>query len=254
MLNDLVVVVTGGAGLLGRDFCHRIAKSRGIVVVADIDIEAAERVVEDVILDGGSGIACFLDITSLSSITALIETVHNKYGHIDGLVNNAYPRNSSYGKALEEVSYEDFCANMSMHLGGYFLMSQQFAQYFRTRGGGNIVNIGSIYGTKAPRFEIYEGTAMTMPVEYAAIKSSVIQLTSYFAQYFKKEGVRCNSLSPGGVLDAQPEQFVEAYNSHCGTIGMLSSADIAGALVFLLSRTSAGITGQNLVLDDGFTL
>jgi len=91
-------------------------------------------------------------------------------------------------------------------------------------------------------------------VEYAAIKSSVIHLTRYFAQYFKRDGIRCNSLSPGGILDKQPESFLESYKSFCGTKGMLDSQDVIGTLLFLLSDASKYITGQNLVIDDGFSL
>ena len=133
-------------------------------------------------------------------------------------------------------------------------MAQKFALHFRANGGGNIVNLASIYGTLAPRFEVYDGTQMTTPVEYAAIKSAVIQLTRYFAQYFKSDSVRCNALSPSGILDKQPESFLKKYNAHCGTKGMLDPQDITGTLVFLLSDSSRYMTGQNLIIDDGFCL
>ncbi|HDL01184.1 MAG TPA: SDR family oxidoreductase, partial [candidate division Zixibacteria bacterium] len=185
---------------------------------------------------------------------ALIDKIENMYGRVDGLVNNAYPRNSNYGRKLEEVSYEDFCENVSSHLGGYFLVSQQFGLLFRERSGGSIVNMASIYGTMAPRFDIYSETNMTIPVEYAAIKSGIIQLTRYFAQYFKGDSVRVNSISPGGVLNNQPEAFLKQYNAHCGAKGMLDPEDITGSLLFLLSDSSKYITGQNIIIDDGFSL
>ena len=102
-----------------------------------------------------------------------------------------YPRNSRYGRRMEEVEYADFCDNLGMHLGGYFLVMQRFAAYFKREGGGNMINVSSIYGVVAPRFEVYEGTPMTMPVEYAAIKSGLLHLTRYFAQYliFRLPGV-----------------------------------------------------------------
>ena len=95
---------------------------------------------------------------------------------------------------------------------------------------------------------------MTMPVEYAAIKSAVVRLPKYFAQYFKKNGLRCNALSPGGIEDGQPGEFLENYNRHTGNKGMLHASDVCGALVFLLSDLSGAINGQNLVVDDGFSL
>lgn len=250
-----IVVVTGGAGLLGKQFCIEVARQGGVAVVADCDAGAAGRVANEIAADyPGHAVAATLDITDAESATALIETLKTRYGRIDALVNNAYPRNKNYGRKLEEVNYADFCDNLGMHLGGYFLMSQQFALFFRRQGYGNIVNLASIYGVVAPRFAIYADTPMTMPVEYAAIKSGVIHLTKYFAQYFKADGIRVNTLSPGGIFDNQPESFVANYNAMAGKKGMLKPDDILGSLVFLLSDASHYMTGQNLVVDDGFTL
>lgn len=255
MLQDKVIVVTGGAGLLGRQFCDAIAAQGAIVIVADWDQEGAARVAAEIgARHSGRALAGSLDITDKDSVQALIAQLAATHGRIDAVVNNAYPRNKHYGRKLEEVSYADFCENVGMHLGGYFLVSQQFAAWFKANGGGNIVNMSSIYGSMAPRFDVYQGTSMTMPVEYAAIKSAVVHMSLYMAQYFKADGVRVNVLSPGGILDRQPASFVERYNSHAGTKGMLDPADMLGALVFLLSDASRYMTGQNLIVDDGFSL
>jgi NAD(P)-dependent dehydrogenase (short-subunit alcohol dehydrogenase family) len=255
MLQGKNIVITGGAGLLGRQFCMAVAENGGVAIVADRDIESAKRVTDGIVFTHpGRAVAEVLDITDKASVLQLIDRLSQRYGRIDALVNNAYPRNSNYGRKLEEVTYEDFCENVGLHLGGYFLVAQQFGLLFREQGGGNIVNMASIYGAMAPRFEIYEGTPMTMPVEYAAIKAGVIQLTLYFAKYFMASGVRVNTLSPGGILDNQPESFLKAYNKHCGTKGMLNCRDVIKPLMFLLSDASKHITGQNLIIDDGFSL
>lgn len=255
MLTDKVVVITGGAGLLGKAFVRAVTKQGGIAVVADLDTEGAARLVEEVNTSRpGSADAVRLNVTDKASVKSLIAAVQERHGRLDAVVNSAYPRNRNYGRRLEEVSYEDFCENVSRHLGGYFLVAQQFGLFFRAHGGGNIINLASVYGTMPPRFDIYAGTEMTMPVEYAAIKSAVIQLTRYFAQYFKDDGIRVNCLSPGGILDKQPESFLQKYNAHCGAKGMLDPVDITGALLFLLADASKFVTGQNLVVDDGFSL
>ena len=247
--------MTGGAGRLGQTFVNAIAQNGGIAIAADIDFNAAERIAADVAEDSiGSVVAAQLDITSKKSILDLIENLRAQYGHIDAVVNNAYPRNKKYGNNLENVTYEDFCENVDMHLGGYFLVAQQFCLAFKEQGEGNLINMSSIYGTLTPRFEVYANTEMTTPVEYAAIKSAVAQLTRYFAQYFKRDGIRVNSLSPGGIFHNQPASFLDAYSKHCGTKGMLDPQDIIGALVFLLSNGSRYMTGQNLIIDDGFSL
>jgi NAD(P)-dependent dehydrogenase (short-subunit alcohol dehydrogenase family) len=254
-LKDKIVVVTGGSGFIGRSFVRAIAEHGGIAVVADIDSDACQRVVNEVAaLFPKRVIGVALDITDKTSITTLIHQLSTQYERIDAVVNCAYPRNRNYGRKLEDVTYEDFCENTNLHLGGYFLVAQKFALYFQQQGWGNIVNMGSIYGTMAPRFDVYSDTKMTMPVEYAAIKAALIQMTRYFAQYFKGQHIRVNSLSPGGIFDNQPESFLNAYNAFCNEKGMLDPADITGSLLFLLSDDSKYVTGQNIIIDDGFHL
>lgn len=255
MLNNKVVVVTGGAGALGRTFVAAIARQGGTVIVADINIEAAQCVAEEwQAQSGGAVVAVELDITKKDSVCSLISSLQQRFGRIDAVVNNAYPRNKNYGRRLEDVIYQDFCENVNSHLGGYFLVAQQFCMAFKEQGYGNLINMSSIYGSMAPRFELYEGTPMTMPVEYAAIKSAVVHLTRYFAQYFKGHGIRVNCLSPGGILANQPPDFLAAYSAHCASKGMLAADDVVGALLFLLSDESRYMTGQNLFIDDGFSI
>jgi NAD(P)-dependent dehydrogenase (short-subunit alcohol dehydrogenase family) len=254
-LDGKIVVVTGGAGVIGKAFIESIAINGGVAIAADIDVDAATLFAEQC-KAGQLGIvdAEILDITNQESIQKLIDKIVNRYGKIDAVVNNAYPRNKNYGRKLEDVTYSDFCDNVDNHLGGYFLVAQQFSKLFIKQGSGNIINMSSIYGSVAPRFNVYEGTHMTMPVEYAAIKSAVEHLTRYFAQYYKKLGIRVNSISPGGVFADQSSDFVTEYKKHCGVKGMLSSEDVTGALLFLLSNDAEFITGQNLIVDDGFSL
>jgi len=238
-----VVVVIGAGGLLGRDFVRGIAEHGGHPVLADImESNASEH------------LAIAVDINSTASVMALISTVHERFGRIDAVVNSAYPRNAQYGRKFFDVTHEDFCENISLNLGGMFLVCQKMAEYFQKQGHGNIINIASIYGVTAPKFEIYENTAMTMPVEYAAIKSAVIHLTKYMAKYLKGSRIRVNSLSPGGILDQQPEAFLAAYKKLCTDKGMLDPAEITSALLFLTSDMSRHVNGHNLIVDDGFSV
>ena len=255
-LAEKVVVVTGGAGLLGKSFSRCIAANGGTAIIADICEDSSKALVRELQCENSTGSAEFvtLDITSQSSLASVVSHLNNKFGRVDAVVNAAYPRNHNYGRKFEEVTYDDFCQNMSMHVGGYFLTSQQFAKYFKKQGFGKIVNIASIYGVVAPRFEIYEGTTITTPVEYAAIKSAVIHLTKYLAKYFKGDNIQVNCISPGGIQDKQPANFLKNYNKYGLSKGMLDVDDISGALVFLLSDASKYVNGQNLIVDDGWSL
>jgi len=256
MLKDKVVVITGGAGLIGKEFVKAVVENGGIAIIADINEKIGLEVKDNLSKELNSANIDFvkLDIASKTSINESIQYLDNKYKKIDALVNSAYPRNKNYGRSFFDVEYSDFVENVGLHLGGYFITSQQFALYFRKQGYGNIINIGSIYGVVAPRFEIYNNTSMTMAVEYAAIKSGLIHLTKYMAKYFKGINIRVNTLSPGGVFDNQPEAFVKAYKKQCLNKGMLDKSDLKGTLVYLLSDMSKYVNGQNIVVDDGFTL
>jgi NAD(P)-dependent dehydrogenase (short-subunit alcohol dehydrogenase family) len=256
ILNDRVIVVTGGAGLLGTEFVTAIVAHGGIAIIADLNEEVGLNVIEKINQKNMIGQVDFvsMNITDKSSIQQAIKVLSEKYGKIDALVNNAYPRNKQYGRALMDVEYEDFCDNINLNLGGYFLTAQQFAAYFIQQGYGHIINIASIYGVIAPKFEIYDNTPMTMPVEYAVIKSGIIHLTKYFAKSFKGKNIRVNSLSPGGILDSQPANFVSAYREKCINKGMLDKSDLSGSLIYLLSDMSTCVNGQNLIVDDGFTI
>jgi NAD(P)-dependent dehydrogenase (short-subunit alcohol dehydrogenase family) len=256
MLNSKVVVITGGAGLIGKEFVKAVVENGGIAIIADINEEIGLKAKEDLSKELNSTNIDFikLDITSKNSLNECIQCLDKKYQKIDALVNNAYPRNKNYGKHFFDVEYSDFVENTGLNLGGYFTASQQFALYFQKQGYGNIINISSIYGVVAPKFEVYENTPMTMPVEYAAIKSGLIHLTKYMAKYFKGMNIKVNTLTPGGIFDSQPEAFLYAYKKECLNKGMLDKSDLKGTLVYLLSDMSKYVNGQNIIVDDGFTL
>lgn len=260
MLSDKVVVITGACGYLGQHFSRSVVANNGHVIMADINADTghafAQELNDAAKKNNSTASAEFqsVDITDIESLKALISKLTEKYQRIDAVVNNAYPRNKNYGAKFFDVQYEDFCQNINMNLGGYFLSAQQFAQYFQSQGYGNIINIASIYGVVAPKFDIYQDTHMTMPVEYAAIKSGLIHLTKYMASLLKGYNIRVNSLSPGGILDGQPEPFLAKYKDKSLNKGMLLPEDICGSLLYLLSDASEFVNGQNIIVDDGFTL
>ena len=237
MLSNKVVVIIGGVGLLGKEFIRSVIDAHGIAICADVLSKEYPA-----------------DITSKESIQKLIEKVKIQYGKIDAVVNSAYPRTKTFGNHFFDVDYEDFCVNTNLQLGGAFLVMQQFAKYFKEQGYGNIVNISSIQGVVAPKFETYEGTPMSSPVAYSAIKAGVIHMTKYVAKYLKGSNIRVNCISPGGILDDQNEQFLKQYKSVCLNKGMLDNSDLNGTLIYLLSDASQYVNGQNIIIDDGFSL
>lgn len=248
------VIIFGGAGLIGAEFSRVLASQGNLVLIADINHQAAMDLASSISSSGAKAFGFQVDITSSSSVRKLIDEIQVCHGKVDAIVNCSYPRGNNYGVKFERVQYNDFCDSLSKHLGGFFLVSQIFAEEFKRQGGGCIVNVASIYGFLVPRFKIYEGLEMTVPIEYSLIKAGVIQLTKYIAQYYKGSRVRCNALLPGGVLDGQPEIFLRRYEEFCSGKGMLFPSDLNGSLLYLLSDASKFVNGQSLVVDDGFSL
>lgn len=256
-LNGKTVIITGGAGLIGSAFSKACAESNANLVIVDIDEKRGNELIDAIKTKSKNKNIVFqrCDITDIKDIQHLIDITLNQFGKIDALVNNAYPRNKNYGKTFEEVTFDDFCENVDMHIGGYFLITQQVAKAMIEQKRGIIINMASIYGFAAPRFEVYRDTKMTMSVEYAAIKGGIINLTKYLASYLGEYNIRVNAISPGGVYDNQPESFVDAYSKKV-VLGnrMANVNDLTDVLIFLLSDGSKYITGQNMIVDGGWSL
>ncbi|MBF0103233.1 MAG: SDR family oxidoreductase [Magnetococcales bacterium] len=257
LLDGRVVLITGGAGLLGLRFVEAIIREGGLVVVACRDVQKARQALQAFLPNSihESRVAVeHVDITNTSSVACVFEKVIQTYGRLEAVVNNAFPKNSRFGRKFDDVEYHDVCENIGMHVGGYILTSQQALAFFYKQGFGNIINISSVYGVIPPRFELYTDTGMTKEVEYSVSKSAIIHLTKYLANYCKGKNIRVNCITPGGIYDGQDEKFVRRYNERCLNKGMLEGQDVAGALIFLLSDLSACVNGQNIVVDDGFVL
>lgn len=253
-LQGKYILVTGACGLIGKEICKAIAHYKGNLIVSDINLKACEDFAGKLSKEHGiTAVAAVIDINSEESISNFIEYSKRNKIEIYGLVNSAYPRNSQYGRKFENVSLESFKENLELQLSGCFNITQKISALMAQNKSGSIVNIGSIYGILGPDFSIYRETEMTMPVEYSAVKGGVINLTRYLATYFGRYGVRVNCVSPGGVKDRQPDNFIENYSSKVPLGRMGNPEEMAGAVVFLLSGLSSYITGQNIVIDGGWS-
>ena len=253
-LDNKTIIITGACGLLGREICKALAELHARIVLADIDIMAAEKLQEELRDVYGASVTAFpLDISSEDSVDKLVDELSKQTISVDGLVNNAYPRNITYGTIFENITMDSWRENIDMHLNGYFNVSQKIARVMMQQRQGNIVNITSIYGMLGPDFSIYEGTTMTMPAEYAAIKGAIVNFTRYLATYLATYNIRVNCISPGGIFNEQPVSFVEKYKQRTPMGRMGKPEDIAGGVLFLLSNLSSYMTGQNLVIDGGWS-
>jgi len=240
-LLDKIIIVTGGSGLLGREIIKNLESKGAIAINADINVFTDfEKHTTNV------------DVTSEESISNAIKWVVNSYGKIDGLVNNAYPRTKDWGTKFEDITYESWQKNVDIQMNSTFLFIQKvMPELLKTKG--SIVNMTSIYGVVGNDLTIYENTSINTAAPYSAIKGGVINFTRYLASYYGRQGVRVNCVSPGGIFDNQHETFVANYEKKVPMGRMGNPDDIAPAVSFLLSEEAKYITGQNIIVDGGWT-
>ncbi|GGD72526.1 oxidoreductase [Lacimicrobium alkaliphilum] len=254
ILDNKTILVAGAGGRLGKEIVAALLKAGAKVVATDYDAQALELLIK------AHSFSPWLttqrvDITDPDSIRNAFNHAVTEFGRLDGAINTAYPRSKNYGHHFFDVTFDDFNANLTDHLGGFFVFMQQCAKYAIEQDTEfTLVNLSSIYGVIAPKFSVYQDTEMTMPVEYAAIKSALQHITSYVTAYTKGSHFRANCVSPGGIEAGQNQQFIEQYKALCNSKGMLNSEDIVGTVLFLCSDASRYVKGQNIVVDDGFSI
>lgn len=269
MLFDLtgrVVVITGGAGMLGQRHAQAIAGAGGIPVMADIRTDRLEFGGEE-LADRFGPLATVVpvDITDPKSVETLLEHVLHRFGRVDGLINNAANNptvdsgSSVEFSRLESFSLAQWDADLAVGLTGAFLCSKIIGAEMARRRQGVIVNVASDLALIAPDQRLYRKEGVpderqpVKPVSYSVVKSALIGLTRYLATYWASSGVRVNAISPGGVFVDQPEEFVERI-ANLIPLGRMARADeYEGAILFLCSDASSYMTGANLVVDGGRT-
>ena len=265
-LNGRVAVVTGGAGLLGVEFCKTLAEAGGAVVVADLNQDAADKVATE-LADAGYAAAGFgLDVTRVESTRELVAVTLSKFGRLDILVNSAAldpkfdldaaAKGIAPG-AFEDYPLEQWNAALNVNLTGLFLVTQACVQPMLKQGRkGSIINICSTYGLNGPDQRIYikDGKRVAYkPVYYTTTKAGVMGFTKYLAAYYAGTDIRVNALTPGGVYNKHEEYFVKNYSAKTIMGRMAEKDEMNGALLFLASDASSYMTGNNVVVDGGWT-
>jgi NAD(P)-dependent dehydrogenase (short-subunit alcohol dehydrogenase family) len=260
-LDGKVAIVTGALGLLGQHHCQALADYGANVAVCDLDDSQSQAFAGNLPTDSvGIGV----NVTSAESIHKMLNTVLNKFGHVDVLVNNAAINDMFETPALaaEQSKFENYPLQMwhqslAVNVTGVFLCSQIIGTQMTVQGGGSIINIASTYGVVAPDQSLYRTTngeqLFYKSPAYPTTKGAVIAFTKYLAAYWGEAGVRVNTLSPGGVENGQDDYFINSYAAKTPLKRMAQPTDYKGAVVFLASDASSYMTGANLVVDGGWT-
>lgn len=271
-LHNRVAIVTGGAGLLGSEFCLTLAQAGARVMVADLDESSAAATTARLSAQGLTAQAARLDVTDPVSVRGLISTTLAAFGKLDILVNSAaldpkmdpehlaeQPAGIEPGPNLtsfEHFPLEAWKQALDVNLTGMFLCCQAAVQPMLAQGQGVIINLSSIYGLAAPDQRLYNRPGQRThykPPYYSATKAGVLGLTQYLAAYYAGKNIRVNALTPGGVYNGHDEPFAQAYAARTVVGRMAEKDEMNGALLFLASDASTYMTGANLVVDGGWT-
>lgn len=258
-------IVTGGVGLLGKEFCKTLAQAGADVIVADLNAEAAASVAEAIRAEGGKAQGVGVNVTDKSSVDRMVGFALEKTGRLDVLVCSAAldPKfDNTQGKHLND--FESYPLQMwrdalDVNLTGLFLCAQSAARPMKAQDHGVIINICSTYGLVGPDQRLYErpGQDPTQrqfkPVFYSVTKAGVVGLTKYLATYYAGTGIRANCLTPGGVYNDHDEVFNSQYSARAVLGRMARKDEMSGALLFLASDASTYMTGANLIVDGGWT-
>lgn len=248
-IKDKVIIVTGAAGGLGQSFSLRFAKEGAKVVVADIaDVSNTMNLIES---EGGCALAVKVDVTNQESVEQMCKDAFEKFGRIDGLVNNAAVYAGLKMGTFDLIDEKDWDLVMNVNVKGAWLCCKAVFPYMKEQGSGSIVNISSA--------SILEGNPFF--THYVASKGAVLSMTRSISRNVGEYGIRANSITPGYTmteaskgLAGDPESFKKNYEENIARRALkraLEAEDIVGGALFLLGDDSKCISGQNINIDGG---
>lgn len=260
-LDGKVAVVTGGVGILGKGYCRALADAGANVVVADLDAQTCADVAAELSRESGSQVVGkAVDLASEADIKGWADAIYEEFGQVDVLINNAAAKAEGFFAPMEEYRLDTWQKVMDVNVTAIFLTIREIGSRMAKKGTGSIINVSSIYGVVGPDQRIYEGSwyeelggAINTPMIYSASKGAVISMTRYLATYWGKDGVRTNTLTPGGVASGQNEEFDSRYSNRVPMGRMAKADEMIGAMLFLASDESSYVNGQNIIVDGGLT-
>ena len=246
------LAISGGLGKIGLSLAFKFSQNNFNVLVGDNNLykyRLLKKKLEFNNIEFYNGNMCLS-----KDIDNFINYGIKKFKKIDYTIHSCYPKTKNWNKKFEFLDQYSLNKNILDHLGGSIIYSQRFIKYFLRKGAGKLIHISSIQGISAPKFDHYKGLKMISPISYNAIKSGVISVTKYLAKAYGKKNIQINCISPGGLLDNQPKTFVKRYRKSFLSKGLLDPEDLHSAIFFLLNNDSKLINGQNIVIDDGWSL
>ena len=249
---DKVVLITGACGVIASRVVKELDRRGAILFLVDSNGDKLKET--EHMLHSEESWCYEADLTKIENHSKILGFIEEKYGKLDCVIHLAYPKSSGWGTPFGRLAHNFLLEDLDNQLAMPILFSQNVLNFFEKQNYGNLIHVSSIQGVSSPKFEHYVGTSMVSPIEYTAVKSALISVTKYLAKFYRGKNIRVNCISPGGILDGQSKVFLEKYRLSCCNKGMLDSDDLVGAFLFLISDNSKFINGQNLIVDDGWSL
>jgi NAD(P)-dependent dehydrogenase (short-subunit alcohol dehydrogenase family) len=249
-LSGKVALVTGGAGDgYGMQVTGALAEAGAHVIITSRDFHKAQQSAQSyrangLVVDGKQ-----LELKDEKSVSSLVAELLDVPGRVDILFNNAA---ENCMEPLETFQLADWNRVLAANITGTMLISREVAPHMITRGSGVIVNLSSIYGVVAPDHRIYGKSRLNSPLVYGISKAAIIQMTRYLAVYWRPH-IRVNCITAGGLFNRQDPEFVSLYVDRTPLGRMAGPDDLKGIAVYLASDASAWVTGQNFIVDGGWT-
>jgi len=241
------ILIIGGTGLIGKQITYSLLSENYLVFNVDLKNN-------DVFKKNKNYFFLKSDISNIKNHEVILKSAIKKLGSIDTLIYCAYPKSKKWGKKLETLNSKDVTENFEKQLIAPLFFTTRIIKYFTKIKGGNIIHFSSIQGTSQPKFHHYKKLDMTSPIEYSIIKSGIISMVKYLSKFHRNKNIKINSVSPGGIKSNQSKIFQNRYRRDCNNKGLLDPHDLIGIVKFLISDSSKYINGQDLIIDDGWSL
>ena len=238
------ILIIGGSGRIGSQITKSLITQGHQIYVMDKK--------KNKYIKNNEMIIC--DLSKAKLFNHKFDLLVKKVRQLDAVINLSYLKNKNWGKKFLKLNQNDIKENLFLQLGTTILTSQKIIEYFLKQKYGNLILFSSIQGLSAPKFSHYENTNMSSPIEYSAVKAGIINITKYMAKFCKGKKIKVNCISPGGILDKQHKNFIKKYKESCLSKGLIDSKDLNGVVEFLISDKSNFINGQNIIIDDGWSL
>lgn len=250
-MNKKTIAISGGLGKLGFDLAIELSKKYN-VIIGDSNLKKYQKHKKIIILNK---IKFFHgNLCREREIEKFVKFGIKYFKKIDYTIHCLYPKNKNWNDSFFDLKQSTLGENISNHLAGSIIYSQKFIKHFLKNKKGKLILISSILGIFAPKFEHYKGLKMNSPISYSAIKAGIISITKYLAKAYGDKNIQVNCISPGGIENKQHKVFTQRYKKSCLSKGLLNSKDLFSSIKYLLSEEFAFVNGQNLIIDDGWSL